>query len=196
MAPTTMPPSRERKSTRVVPVRACSRCTVVDDVFHLTMVGRHWLCRECHRGLSYPGVGVGAPPPEDPEPTDAQAAREELRRIDRMLRWGGFALKVAFYVALLVLTSRHPLAEHVLFGFFVADTIGWVVHAWFDARFHGHLVTSEAVFYTIVFAIMYAFGLLDMPAGIEAQYLAGGTAASALALRGARFWAKLTVHPI
>lgn len=180
------PTATDRK--HIVPVRACARCDVIDDVFHLTIVGRAWLCRACHRGLRYP-EGRAARADDGPS-VDAR-----LRRIDGALRWGGIAARIVGYVAFLAFAHRYPIAQNLLLGVFAADAFGWVLHAWWDARFHGKAVTVEAVLYTILYIAMDAGGLFDLPLDVPSRFLAGGAAALTLGAWWLRFWCALRIAP-
>lgn len=192
MGPSTMPP----KKRNVIPVRACARCSAADDVFHLTMVGHLWLCHECHRALAFPGTLEAEPEVEhEPDPDLARRAADTecLRKLDAVLRWGSVGFKVVAYGLIFALSLAFPIVEYVLLGVFAADALGWVITAWFDAKFHQGAVTTEAVFYTVMFLALWLTGSLELPTERVGRYVASASIAGVLTLRALRFWHKLQV---
>ncbi|MCA8941294.1 MAG: hypothetical protein KDB80_01935 [Planctomycetes bacterium] len=192
MAPTI----REHPRATVIPIRECSRCGTVDDVFHLTMVAHLWLCKPCHRSLSFPGTHEAVPDVEHEPDPDIQRRAEDaatLRRLDNLLRWGAVVGRFLGYGLLFWWSSVYPIVAAVLFGVFVADIVTWMFSAWFDARFHGEAVTAEAVSYTLLFLVLWFSGGLDLPEERTSRLIACASAAGVFTLRGMRFWHKLSV---
>lgn len=188
------PPTLDPQRATVIPVRECSKCGAVDDVFHLTMVNHVWLCQPCHGSLAFPGTQIPGEDVEcdsDPELQRLADEAEFLRRADAALRWAKAAFRVVAYGALLLLAWKYPVFDSILLGLFIADAISWVAMAWFDARFHWHAVTAEAVLYTVLFVVLQWCGVFDLPDDRVARVLAGSSAAGLFCLRGMVFWHKL-----
>lgn len=182
-SPVVQSPTASR--TKIVPIRACARCDHVDDVFHLTMVGRVWLCGDCHGRLRYPEST------DEPFVSSAALSAAELRRIDATLRWLGTAARFVVYAALVLWSLSSPLVAAALLGLFIADAGSWVVQAWFDAHFHRGAVTSEAVLFSITFVVMLECGAFTLPTDFSARSVAVGVAGAVLAVKGMRLWWKL-----